>query len=90
VEACARAYVTLYQQKGVRIFLNEHASKRGMHPELLTIVRDLRQVLATAGLCRDAVYSADSKNIDLFWRSCLIAQCCSWASGSCETPGHAF
>jgi hypothetical protein len=31
VEACARAYVTLYQQKGVRIFLNEHASKKGMH-----------------------------------------------------------
>jgi hypothetical protein len=48
--------VALYNHPDARIFLSEHAGKKGMHPELLAAVRDLRQVVATAGLCRDSVY----------------------------------
>jgi flagellar biosynthesis GTPase FlhF len=57
LQACARAYMALHDQPGgARVFLNEHASKKGLHPEVLSVVRDLRQVMVSAGVFRDAVY----------------------------------
>ncbi len=56
LEGVARAHSTLQSGEGTMIFVNEHASKKGVNPDLLGAVRNAQRMLANAEVCRDSIY----------------------------------
>ncbi len=51
-----RAHSTLQGKDGALVFVNEHANKKGINPDLLAIVRGAQEMCANAGVCKDSIY----------------------------------